>query len=106
MLIASEFRQLLNVVGQTIEHHQAKPPQTVTNVKAIVQSTSKAAEAVVNTYGVNGFSIQVSALDLTPLKLDQFVLATGERLTIADVVPHHERGTGKLSSFTCYVKGK
>ena len=106
MLKAAEFRQLLDATGQMVEHHQAKPPSAVTNVKAIVQSTSKAAEAIVNTYGVNGFSLQISALDLTPSKLDQFVLATGERLTIADVVPHHERGSGTLSSFTCFVKGR
>lgn len=106
MLTAVEFKQLLGVTGQPIEHHQAKPPQTVKNLKAIVQSTSKAAETIVNTYGTNGFSIQVAASDVTPKKLDQIVLPTGERLTIADVIPHHERGSGVLASYTCYVKGK
>ena len=106
MLKAAEFKQLLDVVGQPVEHHQAKPPSTVTNAKAIVQSTSKAAEAVVNTYGVNGMSFQFAAADVTPHKLDRIKLATGEVYTIADVVPHHERSTGTLASFTCYAKGK
>ena len=106
MLLATEFRQLLNAMGEPAEVHMAKPPKTVTKTTAIVQSTSKAHESIVQAYGVDGKSFQFAAADVVPSRLDQIVLATGERYTIDSVVKHFERGSGALSSVTAYVKGR
>lgn len=106
MLLANEFQQLLNMVGEPVEVHMAKPPKTVTKAKSIVQSTSKAHESIVQAYGVDGKSFQFAASEIVPVRLDQIVLATGEKYTIDSVVKHFERGTGNLASVTCYVKGR
>lgn len=109
MLLATEFRQLLNTMGEPAEVHMAKPPKTVTKTTAIVQSVksnSKAHESIVQAYGVDGKSFQFAAADVVPSRLDQIVLATGERYTIDSVVKHFERGSGALSSVTAYVKGR
>lgn len=106
MLLAAEFQSLLNMVGEPVEVHQSKPPQTVSKVKSIVQSNSKSHETIVAAYGLGGKSFQFAAADVVPTRLDQIILASGERFTIDEVVKHYERGTGALSSTTCYCKGR
>lgn len=106
MLTAPEFSRLLGVFGETVEVHQTKAPKKTYNIKAIVQSTSKAHEQIVQAYGVNGMSFQFAAVDHVPDRLDTIVLSGGEKYTIDSVVKHFERGTGKLASTTCYCKGR
>lgn len=106
MLLASEFATLLNTVGEPVTVHMAKPPKTVTKAKAIVQSTSKAHEAIVQAYGVDGKSFQFAAVDIVPNRLDQIHLASGEKYTIDEVVKHFERGSGNLAHCTAYCKGR
>ena len=106
MLTATEFQTLINITGEPVEVHQAKPPKTVSKVPAIVQSTSKSHETIVAAYGLGGKSFQFASADVVPTRLDQIILASGERFTIDEVVKHYERGTGALSSTTCYCKGR
>ena len=108
MLTLAEFRTLLAQTGRQVTWHQAKAPQTVQAVQAIVSSTSKAPEMIVNAFGINGWQCQVAAADLPvpPEKFDQFTDADGERYTIDIVIPKHQRGTGLVVSFTCYAKGR
>lgn len=108
MLTAPEFKQLLNVTGKTLAWTQAKEPRATLNVICILQSTSKAAEVIVNAFGINGTSIQLAAdaLPVPPEKFDTFTDANGHRYVIDVVIPHEARGTGALVSFTCYSKGK
>lgn len=106
MLAPAEFKVILDAVGEPVEVHMAKPPKTVSKVKAVMQSTSKAHESIVAAYGVGGKSFQFAATDVVPNRLDQVILNSGERFTIDEVVKHFERGTGTLTSTTCYVKGR
>lgn len=106
MLAPAEFKVVLDAVGEPVEVHMAKPPATVTKAKSIMQSTSKAHESIVAAYGVGGKSFQFAATDVVPNRLDQILLTSGERFTIDEVVKHFERGTGTLTSTTCYVKGR
>lgn len=108
MLTLAEFRTLANATGIPAVWEQAQAPnQTAAIGKAIVQSTSKAAEPIVNAYGVNGKSIQVAAADLptAPLKFDAFVVQ-GNRYVIDTVIEHKERGTGAVIHYTCYSRGR
>lgn len=108
MLTPAEFRILLAQTGRQVTWHQAKAPQQTKAVQAIVSSTSTSAEAIVNAYGLNSYTFQISASDLPvpPEKFDQISDADGERHTVDLVIPHHQRGTGLVVSFTCYAKGR
>lgn len=109
MLTLAEFRTLANVLGVPVTWSQAKVPNAVAIVpKAIVQTLTKAAETIINAYGVNGFSVQVAANDLpvAPEKFDTFIDAEGRKIVIDTVVAYEERGTGVITHFTCYAKGK
>jgi len=105
MLTAGEFIQIVNTLGITVEWHQAKPPREVKNVRVVVSSIDKRNEAMLNAYGLEGKMFQIPAM-ITPKKLDQIVLPTGERYTLTDVEAVHTRGTGALVSYNCYCKGK
>jgi hypothetical protein len=88
---------------------QAKQPKQSQLVPLTVrQSTSKSAEAIVNSYGVNGqsFMLHVDDVPEMPVKFDSFTDANGEEYVIDSVIHHHERGSGVLVYFTCYSKGK
>lgn len=109
MLTLTEFKMLAKATGQPVTWTQAKAPNaTATIARAIVQSTAKATESIINAYGVNGTSIQFSVADVPvePEKFDAVVNATGERFVINDVIKHFERQSGALIYFTCYSKGK
>ena len=107
MLTAAEFTQLLNATGVTVSHRQAKPPHTVTQVKVVPGSVDKRSETLVNAYGVNGRTIELlaSALPTPPEKMDQITFG-GEKYTVSDVVPMHERGTGSIISYLMFMKGR
>lgn len=105
MLTAAEFIALRNVTGISAEWHQAKAPKATKTCRVILAPIDKRSETLVNSYGVNGVSIQVLASDVAPAKFDQFVV-NGERYTIDTPVPYHERGTGALVYYVCFVKGK
>lgn len=106
MLSAAQFASLLSVTGEPVTWEQAKPPQATQQVRAIVQSLSRAPENIVNAYGIDARSIQVAAGTVAPEKFDQFIDGQGNRYTVDLVIEHRERGTGALISFTCYAKGK
>lgn len=109
MLTLPEFKTLQKYHGLPLTWAQAKAPnQSALVAKAIRQSTSKAAEAIVNAYGVNGQSIMVAAQDLpeAPVKFDSFTDTNGEKYVVDSVIHHNERGSGELIYFTCYCKGK
>lgn len=105
---ASEFAMLLQVTGRPVTFHQIKPPQAVTNVRAIVQSNIKSSEAIVNAYGVGGRTIQIAAnaLPTPPEKFDIVTDANGERWVLELVVPKHAEGSGAVVSYTCFSKGR
>ena len=102
MLSAGEFNQLVNAIGINAIWHQAKA-DTDTPVKVVFSIISKKEETLVNAYGINGVQIQVAAT-ATPIKFDEFKV-NGESYTVDDVVPKHERGTGTITSYTCYARG-
>lgn len=104
MLKASEFNILLANLGQDVTVDAAKTRAKTTS-KAIVQSTSKAQDTIVQAYGVTGKSFQFPASSPVA-RLDQIALATGERFTVDAVVDHHDRATGQITSRTAYCKGK
>lgn len=107
MLTLNEFRILANATGEPVSWVQAKAPnQNAAVNRAIVQSTSKSSEAIINAYGVNGVSIQVAAADLpiAPVKFDTFVVGSNNYV-IDTPIAHKERGTGAVIYYTCYVKG-
>lgn len=109
MLTLAEFQALANATGSPVNWSQAKAPnQTAAVSKAIVQSTKKSEEPIVNAYGVNGKSVQVAVTDLpvAPEKFDTFTDAYGARYVVDLVVTHAARGSGEIVSFTCYSKGK
>jgi hypothetical protein len=107
MLTVLEFIQLREVLGIPITYTTAKPPVVVKNLKAIVQPVNSRDEALVNSYGVGAKTIQILASDLpiAPLKFDT-VLCQNERMVIDTVVTQNTRGTGAISFYLCYVKGK
>lgn len=108
MLTAAEFAQLLKHTGKPVTWVQAKPAHASATVQAVVQSTAKAQESIVNAFGVNGVSIQVAAdaLPMPPEKFDSFVDPLGARHVVDTVVKHEARETGAAVHYTCYCKGK
>jgi hypothetical protein len=109
MLTLSEFLRLADETGEPITWEPAKQTSAPVAIeKAIVQSTSKSSEAIVNAYGVNGVSVQiaVNALPEAPQKFDTITTAESERFIVDTVIKHKERGNGAVSSYTCYCKGK
>lgn len=107
MLTIDEFRQLLAAVGEPVTFTSAQNPGLSTNISAIVQPVNGRDEGIINAYGVGARTIQIAAPDLPspPIKFDT-VLSQGERLVIDTVIAQHARGTGAVSSYICYVKGK
>jgi hypothetical protein len=108
MLTLSEFKQLLAVTGSPITFTKVKVPSVTVNTRAIVQSTSKAPDAIINSFGVNGvgFQIAADALATPPEKFDTIVDADGHRYVVEAVVAHHSRGAGTPSSYSLYAKGR
>jgi hypothetical protein len=108
MLTLAEFKQLLAVTGSPVTFTKVKDPAVTVNIRAIVQSTSKAPEAIINSFGVNGvgFQIAADALDTAPEKFDVIVDADGHRHVVESVVTHHSRGAGTPTSYTLYAKGR
>lgn len=109
MLTVAEFALLAAETGEPITWNPAKQthaPQAI--ARAIVQSTSKSSEAIINAYGVNGVSVQIAVTDLPtpPLKFDEFTTADNEKFVVDTVIEHKARGVGSISSYTCYCKGK
>lgn len=73
----------------------------------LTQSTSKATDALVNQYGVNGREFVIDADEVTapPVRLDS--IAVNETKYVFDaVMPLYEDGTGALIGFRAYAKGK
>lgn len=108
MLTAAEFNVLLSQVGSPVTFQQAKPPNTTIALNAIIQPISRSEEALINAFGLTGRSIQfaVSALGgIVPEKFDRVVVG-GETFVLESVVPHHARGTGALTYYVGYSKGK
>lgn len=107
MLTIQEFRKLLAAVGEPVTLSPAKQPGQSYNLKAIIQPVSGRDEAIINAYGVGARTIQIAAPDLPapPLKFDT-VTSQGEKIVIDTVIAQHARGTGAVSSYLCYVKGK
>jgi hypothetical protein len=108
MLTLGEFKELLAATGSPVTFTKVKAPSVTTSIRAIVQSTSKASEAILNSFGVNGvgFQIAADALDVPPEKFDVIVDADGHRHVIETVVTHHARGAGLPSSYSLYAKGR
>jgi hypothetical protein len=108
MLLAGEFASILAALGQPVTWTQAKAPHATATIRAVVQSTAKSQEAIVNAYGINGRSFQVAAGATVspPEKFDVFTDAQGNRFVIDTVVEHQARGAGASTSFTCYCRGK
>lgn len=108
MLTAGEFGQLLAIVGEPVTFHQAKAPQAVQAIRAIVQSNAKAPDSVINSFGVNGRTVQMAAAGFAvpPEKFDWVTLANGERWVFEMVDPQHERGSGAITYWIGYCKGK
>jgi hypothetical protein len=107
VLTAAEFNQLATLTGEPVDFIQAKPPNITRKVQGIVASTSKAAETIVNAFGVSGTSVQVAAAIFVPPpeKFDIFILQNGKRIVIDTVIAHAARGSGVVTSYTCYAKG-
>jgi hypothetical protein len=108
MLTSAEFAQLLAATAQPVTWTQAKAPHATANVRAIVASTAKAQENIANAYGVNGRSFQfaANALPVPPEKFDVITDAEGNRYVLDAVVVHQARGTGAITSHTCFAKGR
>lgn len=109
MLTLREFLQLAKITGAPMTWTQAKEPKlSVTLAKAILQSTKKERDTIVNSYGLNGHSIQVAKRDLpvAPEKFDRFTDNEGNHYVADTVVTHKERGTGLVTHYTIYCKGK
>lgn len=109
MLTLAEFNLLAQAVGVALVWRQAKAPfGSVTAPQAILQSTSKNNEAMINAYGVSGWSIQIAAgvLPVDPEKFDAFFDVAGNTYIVDTVVAHKERTTGVVTYFCCYGKGK
>lgn len=95
-------------IGTMATHKKAKAPQTVTGpIKILQQSTSKAPEAIVNAYGVNGREFVILASDLpdTPEKFDTITSDSGV-FVINDVIPLMGEGIETVIGYRCYSKGK
>lgn len=107
MLTPQEFIQLRAVLGVPVSFSSAKPPSVTKNLTAIVQPINSRDEGLINAYGVGAKTIQILATDLSiaPLKFDT-VMCQNERLVIDTVVPQNTRGSGVISFYLCYVKGK
>jgi hypothetical protein len=108
MLTANEFLQLAQMTGEPVTFTQTKPPQaTIAVPYAILSSLSKAAEPIVNAFGISGFSIQVPAalFAVPPEKFDVIVDTRGKRHVVEHVVLHTARGSGAPVSYTLYSKG-
>ena len=106
VLTAAEFGQLLSVVGEPVTFRRAKAPGASITVQAIVQDTSKAAEPIVNAYGVSGRSVQFYVAGVAPEKFDRITRANGEELVFDVVNPQAQRGNGLVSYYVAYAKGK
>lgn len=109
MLRRSEFDILSAFVGEPVTWNHAKGIETATLIPfAIVQSTTKNNEALVNAFGVAGKAIQIGegTTPIPPEKFDIFLLADGAKFVIDSVVEHRERGTGVIQHYTCYCKGR
>ena len=105
MLTRPEFVTLLGQVGINAEWHQAKPPQAVSTVKAMVSPIDQRNDGLVNAYGVHGVQVQVDAAVVQPIKFDRFKVGT-ESYTVDTAIPQHERVSGAIISYTCYCKGR
>lgn len=107
MLTIQEFRTLLTYTGEPVAFATAKEPVQTANLIAIIQPVNTRDEGLLNSYGVGARTIQMAAADLpiAPVKFDS-VTAQGERLVIDTVISQHTRGTGVISYFLCYCKGK
>lgn len=108
MLSAAEFSVLLRYHGGPLTWTQAKPPGQTAQLQGIVDSVRNAPENIVNAYGVDGWQIQVAAADLPvpPAKFDKFTDGGGHSFVIDDLVAHKQRGTGEVTHYTCYAKGR
>lgn len=107
MLTIQEFRTLLSFTGEPVDFVTAKDPAKTAKLAAIIQPINTRDEGLLNSYGVGARTIQMAASDLpiAPVKFDS-VTSQGERLVIDTVIAQHTRGSGTISYYLCYCKGK
>lgn len=107
MLTLAEFRTLLTHTGEPVVFATAKEPAQTAAINAIIQPINTRDEGLINSYGVGARTIQMAAPDLpvAPVKFDS-VTAQGERIVIDTVIAQHTRGSGVISYYLCYAKGK
>jgi len=100
------FNSLLNGLGGPGIHIRAVDG-TVTDIpRMVTQSIGRSEEALVNAYGVDGRKVHIRAGDLPfpPEKFDIFVIGT-QRISVVDVQPKLEIGTGLVLGYQCFGKG-
>lgn len=109
MLTPTEFDFLARRTGEPLTFTQVKAPGNSISIPyGIVQDLSRAPEMIINSFGINGRSIQIAAADfgaVIPERFDVIERANGERYTLDAVHAEHQRGGG-VSYYICYAKGK
>lgn len=102
--VEGAFEQVIDLLGTQFEHHKAKPPKTVTNVRVGFKSAGKGDEEVINSLGMSAkiITIKASSLATPPEKFDRFIRA-GESYTADSVHPIHLND--RLIGWKLYCKG-
>jgi len=103
---AQMFNSLINGLGVPATHLRAVDGEATDIAKAVSQSIGRAEEALVNSYGVDGRKVHVRASDLPlpPEKFDIFIIGS-QRISVIDVQPKLEVGTGIVLGYQCFGKG-
>ena len=102
--VEGAFDQIIDLFGTQFEHHMAKPPKTVTNVRIGFKSVGKDDTEVVNSLGMSAkiITIKVDSLGTPPAKFDRFI-RPGESYTADAVHPIHLND--KIVGYKIYCKG-
>ena len=105
MLTRPEFSALLNVTSVAAVWTEAKPPHRTANIRAIIAPIDKSFEVLVNSYGIEGLTIQflADAIPTAPAKFDA-VAAGGKSHVIESVIEQRERGSDTLIYYVCHCK--
>lgn len=103
----AEFNRLITGLGTYAEITHAKTGTVDPVTYCLSQSTSKATDALINQYGVNGREFVFRSGDVTspPLRLDAIAIS-GDKYVFDVVIPLYEAGTGALIGYRAYAKGK
>ena len=103
----SELTLVFGQLAIPVTFKQTKSPNTVSDIKALVQSNSRAAESIINSFGVHGKQITIleASLTVVPEKFDKVVI-DGTNYVIEAVSPIYDHVVGDTMGFRCHTKGK